>query len=120
MECDASFWSTPKTLSALCVARFVSLVTALWILLLGARRRDSIGRLSLAGSGSYGLARESGQFASSLRFLIAISVRSFFLLIHVVPVDQRLQTLSFAGSPAASCFQKEARQISAHLRVETS
>jgi hypothetical protein len=89
VECDVSFWSVRKAVSPFNVARFFSPVTALWILLSGARRCDSIGGLSFAGCGSHGLARKSGQFVLCLRFLISISVLSFFLLL-VVPINQRL------------------------------
>lgn len=89
MECDSSLRRVGKALvvSAIC---FVSLVTALWVLLLRARGCDSFGRLSLMGSRSHGLPWKSRQFVSSTRFLTAIAVCPFFLFLLVVPVNQYL------------------------------
>lgn len=89
MECDSSLRRVGKALMV-SVTCFVSLVTALWILLLRARGCDSFRPLSMMGSGPYGLPWKSRQFVSSTRFLTAMSVCPFFLFLFVVPVNQCL------------------------------
>lgn len=101
------------------LVRFASPMTALWILLLSSRACDSFGRLSLMGSAPHGLARKSRQFVSPIVFPIALAVCSFFLFLLVVPVNQRLQTLSLAGSLTAVRFHEQAGQVGAQLGVET-
>lgn len=118
MECDASFRRIGRAFVVVSVVRFVS-VAAPWILLLSARACHSFGRLSLMGRGPHGLPWKSRQFVSSMVFLVALAVCSFFLLLLVVTVNQRLQTLGLAGPLTAARFHEEAGQVSAQLGVET-
>lgn len=118
MECNASSWRVFTAFVVVGVAHFVSLLIAMWTSLLRARLCASIACLSLTGSGTQGLSRKSRQPVSSTCPLILIAVRSFFLILLVVPVNQRLQALSFAGSLAAARFHQEAGQVGAQLRVE--
>lgn len=118
MECNASFWKAFTAFSIIGVAHFVSLVIVMWISSLRTRLCASVACLSLTGSGTQGLSRKSKQPVSSTCPLIVIAVCSFFLILLVVPVNQRLQALSFAGSLTAARFHEEAGQVGAQLRVE--
>lgn len=89
MERDSSLRRVGEALVASVIC-LVSLVTALQILMLSARRCNILGHVSLMCSGPHGLPWKSRHFVSSTRFLTTIAVCPFFLLLFVVAIDQCL------------------------------